>query len=449
MPDLKTVTFDASQWQLVPKEPTQDMVTAGFESEPDEAFSEPKVWEAFEKLSGCQQAAHKATLCYRAMLEHAPTPAAQSAGQEAIYQLKCTQNDVTFWGDVTRETYEGHELVGDATMRRIVYRVPYATPVSVSEPVAWAVFDNEHLVATVIDLAARKAAESVGYTLRPLGFSGATPVNGGERVKYAPKPVPVNAAWTRHQSGDSEWWSYGRWQARKHGDRKHGDKWVLTHNGDEFARDEYLSVVMRRASEPNVGADPQQSFLGKWSDTIKQMPMGGADAQQVGGDDRRVLYAILDHLNDSVAVCEQCHHSEPTSDMDVTSDLRAYLNGQDSWLAKTAALTSPAKVGGDEREAFEREYADHGDSAFVRVGESYTSPVTNALWMGWQARAALSADGGEALTITDEMAEAWAVRHDIEDTLINAAQRRSAIEDARTIEHAFDDAAIAAKAKGE
>ncbi|OXS92671.1 hypothetical protein [Pandoraea apista] len=84
MPDLKTVTFDASQWQLVPKEPTQDMVTAGFESEPDEAFSEPKVWEAFEKLSGCQQAAHKATLCYRAMLEHAPTPAAQSAGQEAV-----------------------------------------------------------------------------------------------------------------------------------------------------------------------------------------------------------------------------------------------------------------------------------------------------------------------------------------------------------------------------
>ncbi|MBK4723942.1 ead/Ea22-like family protein [Pantoea agglomerans] len=61
-------------WKLVPIEPTEDMVISGFESEPDEHFSEPRVWDAFEAMSGCEQAAHKARLCYAAMLAAAPAP---------------------------------------------------------------------------------------------------------------------------------------------------------------------------------------------------------------------------------------------------------------------------------------------------------------------------------------------------------------------------------------
>ncbi|HIG8794972.1 TPA: hypothetical protein ACYEOW_001205 [Raoultella terrigena] len=57
---------------IVPKEPTERMVIAGFESEPDEGFSELQVWEAYEDMSGCEQAAYRARLCWAAMLAAAP-----------------------------------------------------------------------------------------------------------------------------------------------------------------------------------------------------------------------------------------------------------------------------------------------------------------------------------------------------------------------------------------
>lgn len=57
---------------MVPKVPTEDMVIAGFESEPDEDFSEQGVWEAYEDMSGCEQAAYRARLCWAAMLAAAP-----------------------------------------------------------------------------------------------------------------------------------------------------------------------------------------------------------------------------------------------------------------------------------------------------------------------------------------------------------------------------------------
>ncbi|WP_228717065.1 hypothetical protein [Klebsiella aerogenes] len=57
---------------IVPKVPTEDMIVAGFESEPDETFSEPEVWEEYQNMSGCQQAAHRARLCWAAMLAVIP-----------------------------------------------------------------------------------------------------------------------------------------------------------------------------------------------------------------------------------------------------------------------------------------------------------------------------------------------------------------------------------------
>ncbi|MEY6620551.1 hypothetical protein AB9B11_08995 [Enterobacter hormaechei] len=61
-------------WVLVPIEPTEDMIVNGFESEPDESFSDEKEWEAYEAMSGCQQAAHRAKLCWAAMISAAPKP---------------------------------------------------------------------------------------------------------------------------------------------------------------------------------------------------------------------------------------------------------------------------------------------------------------------------------------------------------------------------------------
>lgn len=61
-------------WVAVPIEPTEDMIVYGFESEPDEDFSDPAVWEEYQAMSGCQQAAHRAKLCWAAMIAAAPKP---------------------------------------------------------------------------------------------------------------------------------------------------------------------------------------------------------------------------------------------------------------------------------------------------------------------------------------------------------------------------------------
>ncbi|HIA6279416.1 TPA: hypothetical protein ACWQSU_000263 [Escherichia coli] len=58
-------------WKLVPIVPTEKMVIEGFESEPDEFFSKSEVWEAYQKMSGCEQAAHRAKLCWAAMISAA------------------------------------------------------------------------------------------------------------------------------------------------------------------------------------------------------------------------------------------------------------------------------------------------------------------------------------------------------------------------------------------
>ncbi|ELE6988224.1 hypothetical protein RMT79_000216 [Enterobacter kobei] len=55
-------------WVMVPVEPTEDMAVQGFESEPDESFSDDKEWEKYAAMSGCQQAAHRAKLCWAAMI---------------------------------------------------------------------------------------------------------------------------------------------------------------------------------------------------------------------------------------------------------------------------------------------------------------------------------------------------------------------------------------------
>lgn len=69
--DMERVAVPAG-WKLVPIEPTEEMVINGFESAPSIIFSDRHEWEEFEAMSGCQQAAHKARLCYAAMLAAAP-----------------------------------------------------------------------------------------------------------------------------------------------------------------------------------------------------------------------------------------------------------------------------------------------------------------------------------------------------------------------------------------
>lgn len=63
------VTTDG--YVLVPVEPTEDMVIHGFESEPHPLF-QPDDWDKYQTMSGCEQAAHRAKLCWAAMVAAAP-----------------------------------------------------------------------------------------------------------------------------------------------------------------------------------------------------------------------------------------------------------------------------------------------------------------------------------------------------------------------------------------
>ena len=68
-----------SQWKLVPVEPTETMVINGFESVPDECFTDEEVWEQYQGMSGCQQAAFRAKLCWAAMISSSPTSPEEDA----------------------------------------------------------------------------------------------------------------------------------------------------------------------------------------------------------------------------------------------------------------------------------------------------------------------------------------------------------------------------------
>lgn len=74
IPALGSLNYPAvpDGWVMVPKVPTEEMIVDGFESEPDKYFSDKKEWKAYKEMSGCQQAAHRAKLCWVAMLAAAP-----------------------------------------------------------------------------------------------------------------------------------------------------------------------------------------------------------------------------------------------------------------------------------------------------------------------------------------------------------------------------------------
>lgn len=59
-------------YALVPIIPTEDMIINGFEAELREEFRDPEALEKYEKMSGCELAAHRTKLCWAAMIAAAP-----------------------------------------------------------------------------------------------------------------------------------------------------------------------------------------------------------------------------------------------------------------------------------------------------------------------------------------------------------------------------------------
>ena len=68
---LRNQIVPPAGYALVPIEPTEDMVIAGFESKPTSFNSSAEVVEWYESMSGCGEAAHRAKLCWKAMVNEA------------------------------------------------------------------------------------------------------------------------------------------------------------------------------------------------------------------------------------------------------------------------------------------------------------------------------------------------------------------------------------------
>ncbi|AVF41536.1 hypothetical protein AL486_18915 [Pandoraea apista] len=253
MPDLKTVTFDAELMRRA----FNIAMNADWHEESPTTFVMRSVWE---------------TAWRAAMLAAAPTPAAQSAGQEVIYQYMTEAGD---WADTDWMDYQSAEVE-----KRIVY---------------------------------------------------AAPVNGGERVQF-------------RYEGSLDW----------------------------------------------IDCDPREGVV---QSGIEHRVVGhAADAQQVGGD-RDAIAELIGRLEAKYGLeftvtkrtGEKTHH--------VGFDRHPLIGRAVDYLR--AAITSPAKVGGDEREAaFRRIMGDLSMPA--DEASSYDQWLFNKTWdAAMHARIALLAPSTE------------------------------------------------------
>ncbi|MEF3066344.1 hypothetical protein [Pandoraea apista] len=284
MPDHKTVTFDASQWQLVPKF-LSGAIAEALENARYECTENQEMWDV--------------------TLAAAPTPAAQSAGQEAALP--------SWWPDFIQNVCE----------------LPDRTSPD-DEPDA--------MVATAQELedCALRAIEDAA--------EDAAPVNGGERDLAQAIHYP-------------ECWGTAAYPAL-----------------------------------PSALAEVYASF----KCTNDECGERAAETQQVGGGIRGPLTDAQASRARSLAFnLRNVRDGEETLITHIAAT--AYSNG-----VQDASLTSPANVGGDEREAFEAWYEAAAMPAeadwFKREADDpneYAHGDTQSAWEGWQARAALSADGGD------------------------------------------------------
>ena len=320
MPDNKTVTFGALRLAF---EKEHDMLALewnplGFyEDHLTQAYWEGAVWSA----------------------EHAP--AAQSAGQEAV-----------FWRDllsaVTREINDreyGHPWTGTENAPGHAHDIP-------------GIWDSDNG-----DKAGTKCAWCMTWNKAREALNAA-PVNGGEPVFLAP--------------------------SRK------------------VSREE-LAEMYSECECPGCEGKPAPQ-----NNPCAVCGKRAADAQQVGGDEHANRYRVEKASGGFWPNAVRCGtgtrelfvgHKKQCER--VAAELKtAFEDGR--FVERTAALTSPAKVGGDEREAFEAWMKSKGwghycsqpneqatDWGFDPTTGTYPHSFASEKWEVWQARAALSADGGE------------------------------------------------------
>lgn len=338
MPDLKTVTFDARKYQLVPIDPTVEMIIA--------------IAEADQPPSSR----------YSNMLAAAPTPAAQSAGQEAV-------------------VWQVHPFDYGIGIKGV-----YARTDRIEQAEAW---------------------KRKGWNVEPL-YRHAAPVNGGERcVCGQPTTLgtvhrtdgPCYAA-DAQQAGTTSLPRYTEWMhLRTHGEWSNGvPAWARDFHGhmnDMSAAHAVIAELHAALTSPAKVPDAVMRALDRMSTPLHDSRLSGLTAELDADNVKTIRDYVLSgaspaqvgDINDVVQILRAAWAAaEPKHS--ITQYPESYIaTFADMARAVIAAYGCPAKVGGDEREAFNVEY-DKIASRPISIRE--------ISWRMWQARAALSADGGEA-----------------------------------------------------
>ncbi|VVE28934.1 hypothetical protein PEP31012_03565 [Pandoraea eparura] len=477
MSDLKTVTFDASQWQLVPKVPTENMVTAGFESSPDKFFSEPHDWEAFENMSGCQQAAHKAKLCYRAMLEHAPTPAAQSAATLSDWQWieLANRHVASDWGCDKPDGFLNAvkalcvdfaaQSAGQEAVARVIERLvlPEGSETTESRQTVQFLRDvptGTQLYAAPVNGGEREieAAQTEAYRKgvadgrleaeQRLRAADAQQVGGEidldtlKRAALAATPQDIDTAQIVRDKDGSRYIDCpiccGEGSVMLEGDYCNYDGKAIGVQfygiGNEFgAAEAYFRVANPAAILSLV-------------ERLERAEAALTSPAKVGGDERltdAAIKVIADRYSSfvSVGVYDETRY-------DCTEDFYNFCREliRAALSVNGGERRDAEQVGGDGREAFEAWCKREFPGLEVRVQNllgTYTKAITEWLHTGWQAHAALSADGGKRKDAERYRLLRDGSQHWCENSRADAIEGVFGEELDRLVD------AIAAKAKGE
>lgn len=118
----------SNQWKLVPVEPTETMVINGFESEPDECFSDEEAWGQYQEMSGCQQAAFRAKLCWAAMLAAAPVPQQADLDRVTTEQLAPVAAD-----EMDEFSKWTHEVIAESRINGVTIKIQRMQHLTLSE----------------------------------------------------------------------------------------------------------------------------------------------------------------------------------------------------------------------------------------------------------------------------------------------------------------------------
>ncbi|WAL81349.1 hypothetical protein OYT13_15975 [Pandoraea sp. XJJ-1] len=404
----------------------------------------------------------------------APTPAAPGAGQEAVAEV-CSDYELRWVG--TKPIAEIVRATGIKVGDKL-----YPAPVNASEPVAERcarfaeLYRDEH--------ASGKCCEETCNEIARACRDYAAPVNGGTQGLW---DVYAFNKWRRRVSAPIAWDAHtvyldmvaNGWSKDIELRNVSAENYSAPVNGGERDSDDsHLRAIMERDAwrnamvglcngrdwpttpdeaadhlrkrlHPERAADAPQSFLGKWSDTIKQMPMGTADAPQVGAGITKNLdkygYCIgCSCRDDELDPCLGAHKEQQAAlsspakvgdinavgnllreaweaaepDHPVTLHPQSYISTfADMARAIIAVYGVPANVGDNERMAFNKWF---GEIGFTKYRHN--------MFTAWKAgRAALSADGGDELarlrTQVIELNEALHVADLANDALQDDAQR--------------------------